>query len=151
MFPGVPASFFPKSPSPTSRGEGGLAGKECTFLYCSHFSFVTLGCNTGPKASSKIPWVQSGCSSALRGGAVHLCVPGYPLGPLLPPLLPFFSPLLPSWNSGGSWRQPRYTHPCGTVKPIVGGFAGQHRPSELCSKLCSITLLIWGTVESKAA
>lgn len=145
MFPGVPAPFLLKASlpplSPASRGEGGLEGKGCIFLCCSPFLlFYTLGCNFGPKASSRMPRVQSGCSSALSGGAVYRYL-GIP--EVLLSLLPHF-PLFYHPEKKVRWR----THPCGTGEPVAGGSAGQHWPSGSCLKLSSITLLIRG-VESK--
>lgn len=140
--PWRPSTFSPKSLSPTSVSSlqrGGTAGREGVHLplLLPFLLFYTLGCNFGPKASSKMPRVQSGCSAALSGGAVYRYL-GIP--EVLLPLLPHF---------------PLFCHPEKKVRWLLrhgracrGGSAGQHWPSGSCSKPSSITLLIRG-VERK--
>lgn len=72
MSPGVPAPFLLQAslplPSPASWGEGELAGKGCTFLYCSHFSFVTpLGVTLDPRH-------QARCFGSHPGACLHWMV-----------------------------------------------------------------------------
>lgn len=63
--PWRPSTFSPKNLSPTSVSSlqrGGRAGRKGVHLplLLPFLLFYTLGCNTGPKASSKMPRVQSG-------------------------------------------------------------------------------------------